>query len=237
VSAHGRALIAELDAVAWLRGRGEGGQPDPVAAAALAQIGGAGGVALRLTGEPGVLFERDARLLREIAPRSFQLVLPASSHALKVALEIRPESVTWTGEGEHGGFPDPLDLPSFAPQLAGLMRTLGEARIRSTVLVQPDPHQIKAAHKASVSAVRIAAHGERFGGGPEAPLREVEDSARLALKLGLRVGAMGIVDRDHLIALASIDAIHEFQVGAVLIAQAVLVGMERATADLVACLR
>jgi pyridoxine 5-phosphate synthase len=232
-----RALIVELDALSWLRARGAGSQPDPAAAATLAQIGGAAGLALRVSGEPGVSLERDARLLREIAPRSFQLVLPASSQALKIALEIRPESVIWTGEGEQGWFPTPLDLVSFAPQLAGLMRTLGEARVRSSVLVQPDLHQIKAAHRASLQSVRIAAHAAAFGGTPEAPLREIEDAARLGAKLGLRVGVAGIADREHLCALGAIEPIRDFQVGPALISHAVLVGMERATRELLSCLR
>jgi pyridoxine 5-phosphate synthase len=231
-----RRLIVELDGVAWLRSRSPGSEPNPVTAAALAQLGGAGGVALRLGGEPGTALERDARLLRETA-RCFQLVLPATSNGLKVALEIRPDSVIWTGEGEHGCFPDALDLLLVGSQLGALIRTLGEARIRSSVLIAPDPQQVKAAHRAGVQGVRLAAQGAASAELLDVPLREVEDCARLATKVGLKVGVMGVLDREHLSALAAIDAVAEFQVGPALLAQAVFVGMEQATRELVALLR
>jgi pyridoxine 5-phosphate synthase len=233
-----RRLIAELDAIGWLRERSESSEPSPLAAATLAQLGGASGVSLRLAAEPSALLGRDARLLRETAPRGFQLVLPASSGGLKVALEIRPECVTWTGEGEHGCFPDAIDLLVGGAQLGSLVRALGEARIHSSALVPPDPAQVKAAHRIGLQSVRLAVQGGLSGERGEPPLlRAVEDAARLGAKLGLTMGVSGVEDREQLRALAEIDAIRDFHIGPALVAQAVLVGMERATRDFLACLR
>src|SRR4029077_19501690 len=84
-----------------------------------------------------------------------------------------------------------------------------------------------------LQSLRIAAHGPISPETPEPALREVEDTARLAVRLGLRVGVLGVLDRDHLCALAAIEVISEFHVGPALIAHALLVGMERAARGLV----
>jgi pyridoxine 5-phosphate synthase len=231
-----RRLIAELDAVGWLRERCELSEPSPLTAAALARLGGASGVALRLASDPAASPLRDARLLRELELHHFELVLPASSGGLKVALEIRPDCVTWTGESEHSAAPDPIDLLVGGAQLGALVRALGEARIRSSVLVPPDPAQLKAAHRIGLSSARLAVHGHTYSERAEPPLRGAEDCARMGAKLGLAVGVVGAADREQLRALAAIEGISEFCVGPALIAQALLLGMERAAREFVACL-
>jgi len=153
-----RRLIAELDVVGWLRERSDRSEVHLVAAATLARLGGASGVSLRLA-EPGSALERDASLLRAVGVRNFQLVLPANASGLKVALEIRPDCVIWSGEGNLGAAPEALDVAGSANQLAVLTRSLNEARIRSGVLVVTVSQQIKAAHRLGTSALRIAAQG------------------------------------------------------------------------------
>jgi pyridoxine 5-phosphate synthase len=231
-----RTLVADLDALVWLRARMDTRVPDVASAAVLARLGGADGVALSL-GDAKISLERDARVLREIAGAGFSVVLPARSDTLKLALEFRPESVVLTGETSGPLGAGALDLLSPGLPLGDLIRSLGEARIRVSARVRPDPQQIKAAHRLCVPGIQMTASAVNPRQGEEPSLRELEDGARLAAKIGLHAGVTGVTDREHLRALAAIDAIAEFSLGAPLIAEAVLVGMERAARELAACIR
>ena len=81
-----------LDAVAALRETYKGRDPDPVAAAVLAELAGADGVVVHLREDCRHIQERDVRALRDVVRR---LILEVSLDPalLRFALEVQPIAV------------------------------------------------------------------------------------------------------------------------------------------------
>ncbi len=101
------------------------------------------------------------------------------------------------------------------------------------MLIRADVEQVKAAHRIGVGAVRF--HTGRFAeGGPDQSSERalIVDAARLARKLGLRVGLGGGLDARGVRELADLDDVSELSVGHAIAARAMLVGMERAVREM-----
>jgi pyridoxine 5-phosphate synthase len=230
----GKHLIVKLDRVATVREAGGGSDPDPVAASVLALLGGADGISVHLREDRRDVQDRDARLVRQVVPRDFSLEMAPSQEMLKIALELRPDSavlVAERGSGPEGS--GVLDIVSQLGALGEIVRALEDGHVRSVVLIQADLDQVKAAHRIGVGAVRF--HTGRFvEGGPDQSSERaaIVDAARLARKLGLRVGVGGGLDGRSVRGLVDLDDLSEFAVGHAIAARAMLVGMERAVREM-----
>ncbi len=229
-----RRVIVGLEQVAAVRQARQGREPDPVAAATLALLAGADGVSVELRPDRLHVQDRDARVLRQTVERGFQMQLPALPELIRLALEIRPDSVTLLPEIPDSLSPAAgLDVAAQIGVLGELARALEDGKIQSGVLIAPDIEQVKSAHRAGVASVQL--HTVRFAeGGPDCDdeFARLGDAARLSHKLGLRVAAGGCLDYRSLRALLEIEEIDEFRVGYAVVARGLLVGLERAVREL-----
>ena len=71
-------LGVNIDHVATLRQARKGKEPDPVTAAALAEMAGADGISVHLRGDRRHIQERDLQMLREIVRTRLNLVMAAN---------------------------------------------------------------------------------------------------------------------------------------------------------------
>jgi pyridoxine 5-phosphate synthase len=229
-----RRLVVNVDHVATLRQARGGVEPDPMAAAALALVGGADGIVAHLREDRRHIQDRDVRLLRQIVHRRFCLEIAASQEMLKVALEVRPNSVTLVPERrEERTTERGLDVQAALAAVGELVRALNDAGIRTCLFVDPDLGQIKAAHRLGARAIEI--HTGRYAeGGPtcDAELRAIEDGVALASKLHLEVGLGHGIDYHNARALAGLGGVQEFSIGHSIVSRALLVGMERAVREM-----
>ena len=229
-----RRLVVNVDHVATVRQARRGVEPDPVAAATLAMLGGADGIVVHLREDRRHIQDRDVRLLRQVVHESFCLEMAPTQEMLKVALDVRPDSVTLVPERREeltteGG----LDLIGQLGEVGEVVRTLEESEIRSCIFVDPDLDQIKAAHRIGARAVEI--HTGRYAdAGPSRPeeLRRVCDGVRLAGKLKLEVGIGHGLDYRNVGQFLEVDHIEEFSIGHAIVSRATLVGMERAVFEM-----
>ena len=227
-------LVVNVDHVATLRQARRGVEPDPVAAATLALLGGAEGIVVHLREDRRHIQDRDVRLLRQVVHGLFCLEMAATQEMLKVALEVRPSSVTLVPERREeltteGG----LDLVGQLGEIGEVVRTLGESEIRSCVFIDPDLDQIKAAHRVGVQAVEV--HTGRYADAGDAgqdELRRVCDAVRLAAKLKLEVGVGHGLDYQNVRPLVDVEQIEEYSIGHSIVSRAALVGMERAVFEM-----
>ena len=228
-----RQLIVKLDHVAALRELGSTREPDPVAAAVLARLAGAHGIAVSLREDRRHIHERDLRLLRETVPHGLCVEVPVVPASIKAVLELRPDSVTLVGEAlPNAPASRSLDVLTQLAGLGEVVRSLAEARIRSLLCVDPDPDQVKAAHRLGARGVHLAGarYAERAGGTEE--LRRIADAARLASKLGLEISVGGGLDYANVPALLEIADLRELVVGHAIGARAQLIGMDRAVREM-----
>ncbi len=229
-----RRLVVNVDHVATLRQARGGPEPEPVAAALSALAGRADGIVVHLREDRRHIQDRDLRLLRQVVHARLVLEMAASAEMLKIALEVRPDSVTLVPERREevtteGG----LDVVAGYERLREIARALGEARVRTCVFVEPEVDQIKAAHKVGARAIEI--HTGRYAApAPDGAdeLMRIRDAARLAAKLGMEVGAGHGLDYRNVHPLTAIEEIREFSIGHAILARALFVGLERAVAEM-----
>lgn len=229
-------LFAALDHLASLRQAGGGRDPDPAVAAALAELAGAGGISFTCRRDPSGLQERDLRLLREVTRTALNVCLPPQEEFVKLALDVRPDLVTLIPEGPaHPGVERGLDVEDRRPELTPIIGTLRAAGIAVSVLLDPAPTQVKAAHRAGVDAVWLSTGGLSWVGDLAARAAEFEglvNAAKVGHKLRIAVHAGGGLGYQTLASVAHIAEIEAIHIGHSLIARATLVGMGEAVREL-----
>ncbi len=230
-------LFVGLDHLATLRHAGGSRDPDPVVAAALAELAGAGGLSLSIGRDRNGMQERDLRLLRETTRTILNVCLPPLEEAVKLALSVRPEIATLTPEGREGvGAERVLDVEDRGSELAPIIETLKSGGIAVSVLLDPVPAQVKAAHRAGAAAVLL--HTGRYAWASDGRTRIAEmerlvNAAKIGHRLGLAVHAGGGLDYQSVGQVAAVPEIEAAHVGHSLVARATLVGMREAVRELV----
>jgi pyridoxine 5-phosphate synthase len=230
-------LGVNVDHVATIRQARLTRYPDPVTAAALAEMAGASQITVHLREDRRHIQERDVRLLRDTVQTRLNLEMANTAEMIKIAMALKPNTVTLVPERREeltteGGLEVNLQKDGIGKAI-GMLR---DADIRTFLFVDPDLDQIKAAHLVSANGVEI--HTGRYcnAKGQESRLQELDrlqESVRMAQKLKLQIAAGHGLDYSNITAVAQIPAIEEFNIGHSIIARAVLVGMKEAVAEMV----
>ena len=91
-------LGVNIDHIATIRQARRTVEPDPIAAAVLAELAGADGITAHLREDRRHIQDRDVRLLRETVRTHFNLEMAATVEMLAIALDIKPDYVTLVPE-------------------------------------------------------------------------------------------------------------------------------------------
>src|SRR6201984_1373110 len=92
-------LGVNIDHVATLRQARRAKEPDPVAAAVLAILGGADGITVHLREDRRHIQDRDVRLLRSVvAHQRLNLEMAVLNVIAEIALEVKPDEATLVPE-------------------------------------------------------------------------------------------------------------------------------------------
>ena len=229
-------LGVNIDHVATLRQARGGREPDPIAAAVLADLGGADGLVVHLREDRRHIQERDLNLLRDMVPSALNLEMAADDATAKIALRVRPDKVTLVPERRQeltteGG----LAVTEHRKRLTTFIRLFHDAQIPVSLFIDPDRRQIRAAHKVGADAVELHTGPYANSHQPQETRKEVEalqQGARLARQLGLEVNAGHGLTYHNIHRLTGITEIVEFNIGHSIISRAVMVGLERAVREM-----
>jgi len=229
-------LGVNIDHVATLRQARKGRYPDPVTAAALAELGGADQITLHVREDRRHVNDRDLDLLRKTVNGTLNLEMAAVQPMLNLALQHRPDTVTLVPERREeltteGG----LDVVSGADEIRRVARALRDAGVEVSLFIDPDLEQVKASQRADAQAVEL--HTGRYCEARtqrerSRELSRVIEAAEAAAKLGLRVAAGHGLDYWNVKPVAEIPEITELNIGYAIVCRAVLTGMERAVRDM-----
>ena len=229
-------LVVGLDQLAMLRHAGGTRDPDPVVAAALAELAGAGGIRVTCGREQGGIQERDVRLLREVVRTALIVRMPAQDEFLKLALAVRPDVVTLIPGAREGlGAERGLDVEDRREEILPFVEALKTSGILVAVSVDPVPTQIKAVQRVGAGAVLV--HTGRFAWAVSDAARAAEfETLTSAIKMGHRLGLAihvgGGLTPQSLGAVAELSEITAVDVGHCLIARAALTGMGEAVREI-----
>ncbi|MEZ6148130.1 MAG: pyridoxine 5'-phosphate synthase [Planctomycetaceae bacterium] len=129
------ALGVNIDHVATVRQARRTIEPDPVWAAALAELGGADGITLHLREDRRHIQDRDLRVMKETVQVKMNLEMAATEEMTRIALDVRPGQVSLVPEKREevtteGG----LDVIGDLTQSSGICQTSGRWRHRGEPL-------------------------------------------------------------------------------------------------------
>ena len=230
-------LSVNVDHIATLRQARKGVEPDPVAAAVLAELAGAAGIIVHLREDRRHIQDRDLRVLRQTVRTKLNLEMAATDEMQRIALEVKPDIVTLVPEKREeltteGG----LEVASRVPALTDYIGKLQQAGIPVSLFVDPDDRQIAASKKADAKWVEI--HTGAYANAREEAergreLETIREAAKLAASLGLRVGAGHGLNYMNVTAIARIPEVEELNIGHSIISRASLVGIERAVREMI----
>lgn len=231
-------LSVNIDHIATLRQARASRNPDPVAAALLAESAGADGITVHLRQDRRHIQERDIYLLREVVRTRLNVEIAMTPEGLKIMKEVRPDQVTLVPErAEELTTEGGLDLSAQQGEAAEYIALYREAGIEVSLFINPEPEAVKMAAKLAPATVELntAAYGAAADKiGLEEELRRVTSAARQAAKQKLNVHAGHDLDYRNIAMLASAaPEITEVSIGHSIVARAALVGLERAVKEMI----
>jgi pyridoxine 5-phosphate synthase len=229
-------LGVNIDHVATVRQARRAAEPDPVAAAVFALLGGADGITVHLREDRRHIQDRDVRLLRPVVARRLNLELAAVDAVVAIACEVRPDEATLVPERREeltteGG----LDVVAHEAAVRRATERLRAAGIEVSLFIDPDIAQVEASHRLGGQAVELQTASYSEAKTPTARAAELEKlawAARRAAELGLHVHAGHGLNYANVQAVAAIGEVEELNIGHSIVSRAVLVGMERAVRDM-----
>lgn len=228
-------LGVNIDHVATLRQARGGREPDPVWAAALAELAGADGITIHLREDRRHIQDRDFRLLRETISTRLNLESAVESEILALALELRPDQITFVPEKRQeltteGG----LDVIACRKALSQAIARCQTAGIPVSLFIDPDLDQVRASAELGVEAVEL--HTGRYAEADEKhqpiELEALRTAGELAVSSRLHLHAGHGLNYQNTPPVARLPHMAELNIGHSIVSRAVLVGMERAVKEM-----
>lgn len=224
-------LHINIDHIATLRNARDTIYPDPVLAAGLCELAGADGITAHLREDRRHIRDRDIERLRESVSTLLNLEMAATDEMMQIAKRIRPDVVTLVPERREertteGG----LDVLAARAQVEKIARMCEEHNMKLSLFIADDERQIAASRAVGARQVELHTGEYCLANGAERAeqLARLRRGAEQAQALGLEVAAGHGLTRHNVIDIASIPQLAELNIGHAVVADAVLVGLERA---------
>lgn len=230
-------LGVNIDHVATIRQARGGAEPDPAAAAAIAELAGADGITIHLREDRRHIQDRDLKILRQTVKTKLNLEMAATEEMISIALALKPDMCTLVPEKRQeltteGG----LDVRLHAQSVEKAISRLQDGGVMVSLFIDPDPDQIKTANRVGADYIEI--HTGAFADAADLKTEDreiikIENGIKLASKLGLGVNAGHGLNYINIKKVAALGGVEEFNIGHSIISRAVLVGLDRAVRDMV----
>ena len=228
-------LGVNIDHVATVREARKTYEPDPVWAAALAELGGADGITLHLREDRRHIQDRDVRVMRETTTVKLNLELACETNVLAIACQVKPDQATLVPESREevtteGG----LDVVGQSDCVRQAIEQLQAAGILVSLFLDPDPQQIEAAGALHVDAVEL--HTGQYSlakaATKTAELIRLARAGKLVRELGMTLHAGHGLNYQNVRPVAQLEGMSELNIGHSIVARAVMVGMQRAVREM-----
>lgn len=235
-------LGLNIDHVATVREARKAAEPDPVHAAILAELAGVHGITVHLRQDRRHIRERDVELLQQTVKTRLNVEMAATAEMVAVVSRIHPHMCTLVPEGAAeitttGG----LNVVENETPVRTANASLAQAGILTSVFIDPDPAQIRRAHDLGCRLIEIntgryadlvPADLEHAAAEAGQEYERIQEAARVAVSLRMRVLAGHGLTYRNVRPIAEISEIEELNIGHNIIARATLVGIEAAVREM-----
>lgn len=230
------SLGVNIDHVATVRQARRTVEPDPVWAAALAELGGADAITVHLREDRRHIQDRDLEVLRRTVQVKLNLECAVAPEMVAIACRVKPDQVTLVPERREevtteGG----LDVVGHRDAVAVAMKRLADAGISVSLFIDPSPTQIDAAIDLDSDAVEL--HTGCYANEADEKRREdrLVELARAGVMVrqgGLALAAGHGLTYRNVVPVARLDGMGELNIGHSIVSRAVLVGFTEAVREM-----
>ncbi|HEY2882093.1 MAG TPA: pyridoxine 5'-phosphate synthase [Pirellulales bacterium] len=234
-------LGVNIDHVATIRQARRTYEPDPVWAAAMAELGGADGITVHLREDRRHIQDRDVEVLRQTVSVKLNLEMGATDEIVGIACRVKPEQTTLVPERREevtteGG----LDVAGNRQAVASAIGKMRDAGIYVSLFLDPDAKQIELAKTLGADAVEL--HTGQYALAKPGKPREIElakltAASKQITACGLALHAGHGLNYLNVGPIAAIPAMHELNIGHSIVARAVFVGLQQAVREMKDLLR
>lgn len=229
-----KKLSVNINKIATLRNARGGNTPDVIQVAIDIQRFGADGITVHPRPDERHIRRADVYALKKVVTTEFNIEGYPSEDFLRMVLEVKPEQVTLV--------PDPpeaitssagWDCVKYGDFLSGIIARLKDAGIRTSIFLEADPEQVKAAKLTGTDRIELytESYARNFPVNPQeavAPFVEAAAEAarqQIGLNAGhdLSLGNLGYFS-------ANLPTLNEVSIGHALISDALYLGLENTVA-------
>jgi pyridoxine 5-phosphate synthase len=229
-------LGVNIDHVATIRQARRTYEPDPVWAAALAELAGADCITLHLREDRRHIIDRDLRIVRETVTVKLNLEMACNEEILGIALNVKPDQATLVPERREeitteGG----LDIITQKTRTADVVSRLRDAGISVSLFLDPQPCQIEEAARLKADAVELhtGQYAEsRPGAARQKELEKLKTVGAMVRQLGMGLHAGHGLNYHNVLPIAKIEGMHELNIGHSIVARAIMVGFQKAVREM-----
>ena len=210
-------LGVNIDHVATLRQARQTTEPDPIWAAAAAELGGADQITVHLREDRRHIQDRDLQLLKQTVNVRLNLECACVDEMLAIACKLKPHQVCLVPEKRtevttEGG----LDVLGNQSKVGQAVAQLTEAGIFVSLFIDPADDQIEVSKQLAAGAVELhtGAYAEaRYSPAAQTELAKLAAGSKLAQSLGLRVDAGHGLTYKNVTPIVQIPEIEELNIG------------------------
>lgn len=220
-----------------------GGEPDPVAAAFEAELGGADCITVHLREDRRHIVDRDVEMLRRTVRVKLNLEMAATEEMVGIAIAQKVHMVTLVPEGRQevtteGG----LDVAGQGARLREVVKRLKGAGVLTSAFIDPEAPQVDAAAAAGFEFCEV--HTGRFArafaerGGNTLDVRVAAEIGQVAVAggliraAGMRFNTGHALNYGNVRHIAMMPGLEELHIGHAIVCRAVWVGLRRAVAEM-----
>ena len=227
-------LGVNIDHVATIREARKTIEPDPVWAAAAAELGGADAITIHLREDRRHIQDRDLEVLRKTVQVKLNLELAMNPLMVEIACRVAPDQVTLVPENREevtteGG----LDVVRYKKELTATVSKLHDAGIPVSLFIDPEPAQIETAASLLVPAVEL--HTGAYANAAKDSDHELQvlaEAATFVHQAGLILNAGHGLTYRNVTPIAEIQGMEELNIWHSIVARAVFVGMAEAVREM-----
>jgi len=225
-------LGVNIDHIATIREARKTVEPDPVYAAAMAELAGADGITIHLRQDRRHIQERDLKLLRSVVKTKLNLEMAISMEMVKLALKYKPDICTLVPETEDevtttGG----LDVVMYGEKIEEVAGNLKAAGIEVSIFVDPTIDQVKACHRLGIKTIELntGEYAKNWNNSyAMLELDKIKKAVVYAKKLNIRILAGHGLTYQNAAEIVAFEDIEELNIGHSIIANSTFMGLGEA---------
>lgn len=225
-------LGVNIDHVATIRNARGGTYPDPVTAAAIAEIAGADSITTHLREDRRHITDRDVRIIRETIQTKLNLEMAVTDEIVAIAYALAPQAACFVPEKREeitteGG----LNVVAESAKIGRAVEKLAKVGTQVSLFIDPVKEQVDEAVRVGAPVVEF--HTGAYANAQTEALRQdelsrIRDMAEYGSALGLIINSGHGLNYQNVAPIAAIPQMHELNIGHSIIARAVFTGLQEA---------